>query len=80
MKIESFKCELCSAKAANEKQLRKENWLRIRGGSLAGVSVWLDTPRNAGGSMMLTVGWQDKEYDFCSIDCLVKALKGTESI
>ena len=84
MKKEISICEVCKRIAQNEKQKRKENWLQLSGGCLHGISVWLKKPREhkegVCDSYMLTVGWQDRRYDFCSIKCLVKALKGTVSI
>jgi len=84
MKKEFVECEVCKKRAFSEKQQRKENWLLLHGGSVRGISVWLDKPRkrskNVSASYMLSVGFRDRDYDFCSIDCLVKALKGKESI
>lgn len=80
MELKYTRCEMCQAVAKDEKQLRREHWLQIHGGSLSGVSVWLDKPREKDGGFMLTVGFRDRQYDFCSIDCLAKALRGTESI
>ena len=77
-------CEICGKEATCEKQKRKENWIELNGGSLYGISIWLDKPRkhkeHVADCYMLTVGWQNRVYDFCSIKCLVKALKGKESI
>jgi len=77
-------CEICKKVAKDDKQKRKENWLKINGGCTYGISVWLEKPRvhkrGVADSFMHTVGWQNREYDFCSIECLVKALKGKESI
>jgi hypothetical protein len=77
-------CEVCKKRAWSEKQKREENWLKMNGGILHGISVWLEKPRKhikgTSDSYMLTVGFKEREYDFCSITCLVKALKGKESI
>ena len=80
MQLEIYRCEMCKKEARGEKQLRRENWLRINGGLLYGIEVWLETPRNAGGSFLHHVGYQDKRYDFCSLGCLEKAISGTESM
>jgi len=84
MKKEIYVCENCKKVANNEKQLRKENWLQINGGATCGISVWLDKPRihkkGVSDSFALTIGWQEREYHFCSIKCLVKLLEGNESI
>lgn len=73
-------CEICKTEAKTEKQLRRENWIRINGGSTQGVSVWLETPRKKNHGFMLTIGYQSRVYDFCSVKCLTKALEGKESI
>ena len=77
-------CEICGKKADDERYKRKENWLRMQGGGLHGISVWLEKPRSRKkgvcDAFMLHVGYQDREYDFCSIECLCKALRGNESI
>jgi hypothetical protein len=75
-----WKCDVCGAKAFTEGFKRANNWLVMRGGSLSGISVWLKKPRSKGKSYMLTVGFKERGYDFCSIACLVKALKAKESI
>jgi hypothetical protein len=84
MKKEISICEICKSRAENDEQKRKENWLEIKGGTLHGVSVWLEKPRfhkkGVCDSFMLTVGWQSRDYHFCSIKCLVKALRGKHSI
>ena len=74
-----YKCEVCYAVAHSEKQMRRQNWILISGGSANGISVWLEKPRKPG-SYMLRVGFKERPYHFCGIDCLVKALKGKESI
>ena len=73
-------CEICKKEAKDEKQKRIENWIRLDGGSCQGIHIWLEKPRMKNGSFMHSVGWKDREYDFCSIQCLVKALKAKESI
>jgi hypothetical protein len=84
MEKKIFICEYCGNTAESEKQLRKENWLQIHGGIMRGISIWLDKPRETkkgvSSSFMLTIGYQDREYHFCSIKCLVKLLKGKKSI
>lgn len=84
MEKKIYVCENCKKVAESEKELRKNNWLQINGGSTHGISVWLDKPRKhkkgIADSFMLTIGWRDREYHFCSIKCLVKLLKGNESI
>ncbi len=80
MEIKTSNCEICKKKARDEKQKRAENWIRLNGGSCQGISVWLEKPRGKTKSFMHSVGWQVREYDFCSIECLVKALKAKESI
>ena len=72
-------CEICGKQANDEGKKRKGNWLEIKGGAFQGISVWLEKPRK-NTNFMLTVGFKDRIYDFCSIKCLVKALEGTESI
>ena len=57
-------CEICGKKAENEEQLRKENWIRIKGGMFKGIEIWLNKPRKKDGSYMHHVGWRDREYDF----------------
>jgi len=80
MEITAFQCEMCSNKARGEKQLRKENWLQIEGGTCQGVEVWLDKPRHKHGCYMHHVGWEKRSYHFCSVKCLIKALESDESI
>lgn len=84
MEKEITECEICKKVAKDEKQKRAENWLVMYGGILHGISTWLEKPRvkkkGVANTYMHTVGWKDREYDFCSIDCLVKALKRKESI
>jgi len=80
MKREYYKCEMCRKEARGEKQLRKENWLRIKGGLGSGVHVWLSKPREKNAGYMIHIGYAKKDYDFCSIDCLVKALEGKKSM
>jgi len=80
-----YLCENCKKVAQNEKELRKNNWLQMRGDSTHGISVWLDKPRKKhkegySDSFMLTVGWQSRDYHFCSVKCLVKLLEGKESV
>jgi hypothetical protein len=78
-----YLCENCGKSVNSEKELRRDNWLQIRGDSTHGIGVWLEKPRKhkdgVPDSYMLTIGWQDREYHFCSIKCLVKLLKGKES-
>ena len=78
------KCEMCKKVAKDEKQKRHENWIEVDGGLLKGIQVWLEKPRKhkkgITASFMIHIGWQERLYHFCSIDCLVKALKGSESI
>jgi hypothetical protein len=77
-------CENCKKVAESEKELRKENWLEIRGDITHGIKVWLDKPRKhkdgVPDSFMLTVGYKERDYHFCSIKCLVKLLEGKESV
>lgn len=80
MKKEYRECEICGKRGYNEKQLRRENWLEIHGDCCQGISVWLEKPRSKNGSFMITVGYEHRDYDFCSIACLAKALKGKKSI
>jgi hypothetical protein len=80
MEIKISVCEICKKEAKDEKQKRAENWIRLNGGSSLGLSVWLGKPRHKNGGFMHTIGFKTGEYDFCSIECLVKALKGKESI
>ena len=84
MEKKIYICENCKKVAQDEKQLRKENWLQIRGDITHGLRIWLDQPRKhkkgVSDSYMLTIGSQDREYHFCSIKCLTKLLKGDESI
>ena len=61
-------------------QLRKENWIRVQGGSATGVMVWLEKERKKGGGFTLSVGVKGRNYDFCSVGCLIDALEGKESI
>jgi hypothetical protein len=84
MEKKIYVCENCKKIAENEKQLRKENWLELHGGATQGISIWLKNPRkhikDVTDSFMLTIGWQGRDYHFCSIKCLVALLKGNESI
>ena len=80
MELKTTKCEMCPKVAKDNAQLRKENWLRIRGGSSTGIMVWLEKPRKVHTEYVLTVGVDGRDYDFCSTECLVKALEGQESI
>jgi hypothetical protein len=83
MEKKIYLCENCKKVAEDEKQLRRDNWLQIRGDATHGISVWLEKPRKhkkgVSDSFMLTIGWQNRDYHFCSIKCLVKLLKGNDS-
>lgn len=80
MENKVWRCEMCEKVATSETQKRKEHWLELKGGTLAGIRVWLDKPRRATGGYMHYVGFRNRDYDFCNIACLVKALKAKESI
>lgn len=79
MEVTKSVCEICGAQA-DEKQKRHENWIEFMGGSLNGISIWLEKPRMKDHGLMLCVGFQDRHYHFCSIACLTTALKSKESI
>jgi hypothetical protein len=84
MEKKIYECENCKKVATSEKELRKNNWLEITGDATHGIKVWLDKPRKhkegVSDSYMITIGWQSREYHFCSIKCLVKLLEGKESL
>lgn len=84
MEKKIYVCEKCKKAAQDEKEMRKDNWLMLRGDSTHGISVWLENPRKVKkgftASYMLTVGWQGRDYHFCSIKCLVALLRGKESV
>jgi hypothetical protein len=84
MEKKIYLCENCKKVAESVKELRRDNWLQINGDITHGISIWLDKPRKhkegVSDSFMITIGWQNREYHFCSIKCLVKLLKGNESI
>lgn len=84
MEKKIYVCENCKAVAQDEKEMRKKNWLQLKGGSTQGVNVWLDKPRKTkkgvSDSYMITVGWQSRDYHFCSTKCLTALLNGDESI
>ena len=80
MRKDFYICEICGKKAFSEKDLRLGNWIRVQGGTCKGIEVWLEKPREKGRSFMLSIGYQERDYDFCSIECLVSALKGKNSI
>ena len=77
-------CEICSKRAEDEKQKRRENWLTMNGGCVHGISVWLEKPRRhkkgVSEAYVHTVGLQYRAYDFCSIKCSLKALERKDSI
>ena len=68
MTKEYFECEYCKKRVKSEAELRKENWIRIKGGSLGGIEIWLCKPIKL--SYMYHLGWQSRTFDFCSIKCL----------
>lgn len=80
----TFECEVCKKTAIDEEQKRKENWIEVRGGATYGIYVWLEEPRqrkkNVADTFMLHVGFRDRQYHFCSTECLVQALESKESI
>ena len=84
MEKKIYVCENCKAVAQDEKEMRKKNWLQMRGDATHGISVWLEKPRKikkgTSASYMLTVGWQSRDYHFCSVKCLTALLNGNESI
>ena len=84
MEKKIFVCENCKAVAQDEKEMRQKNWLQLRGGSTLGISVFLEKPRKikkgVSASYMLTVGFQSRDYHFCSTKCLTALLNGTESV
>jgi hypothetical protein len=85
MKKEYRQCEICGKKAEDVKQLRQENWIEIKGNYPYPLSVWLEKPREEKSSyvlsdFMISIGLEPRTYDFCSIECLVKVLKGNKSI
>ena len=84
MEKKIFECDNCKAIADDEAQLREENWISIHGGIDKGIRVWLKTPRKkikgVSESYIILVGWKDREYHFCSIECLSEALNGDESV
>jgi hypothetical protein len=73
-------CEICKNEARSIEQKRAENWIEINGGSLQGIGIWLEKPRYKSGGFIHSVGYKSRKYHFCSIDCLVKALKAKQSI
>ena len=80
MELKILVCEICNKEARTMEQKRKENWIKIDGGTHQGICVWLESPRKKGQNLMHHVGRQNREYDFCSIDCLIKALNAAELI
>lgn len=80
MENKVWHCEMCEKIATSEAQKRKEHWLELKGGILAGIEIWLDKPRKKNGGYMHHVGFRDRDYDFCSVACLIKALNSKESI
>jgi len=80
MELKYYQCEICEKRVFSKEELRKENWLEMGGGMLGGIMVWLDKPRCRGGGYIHRVGLTSREYHFCSIDCLIKALKAKKSI
>jgi predicted metal-binding protein len=69
-------CNVCGKESQNEEQQRHENWLQLKGQ----LNVWLERPRAKGSNYMHSVGWKDQGEDFCSLECLVTALKADVSL
>jgi hypothetical protein len=84
MEKKIYVCENCKKVAESQKELRKQNWLQISGDITHGINIWLDKPRKhkegVSDSFMITIGYQNRDYHFCSIKCLKKLLNGNESI
>ncbi len=72
MQVTRTVCNECGKEAKDEKAKRHEEWIELCGR----LQVWLERSRQKKvQSFMHTIGWKDGHADFCSIACLLKALK-----
>lgn len=78
MKAEIDICEICKKEARSVEVKCRDNWVELDG--VSKIRIWLESPRVKNEGFMHTVGWQGRDYHFCSIECLIKALKQKESI
>lgn len=79
MELKYYKCEMCCKTAVGEKKLRRNEWLEIEAGG-TGIRTWLEKPRKGNNTFIHQVGMQNREYHFCSIECLCRALRATDSM